>query len=224
MKRSILTLIISSTLTFNVLAEEEKYDCNAMQVAQYIKENTISLSMPSSVSNPEDATQAIIDARQKSAEKKGGGEGDEEEDCFTLWGDGNLDPIDWSKFTLPDFDFSKFTSLVDAVMESISNEMDRVMERIEEELNKGICERLEAVDWEGLGDDSAEYFEGKIDDKYGVDFGDKNWWEDPSEDLLNGEMKDLGTYVFDPEELKEDVNSETKRKIKKKDKEFWDEI
>ena len=222
--KKLLPLIISSTLTFNVLAStgEPKYDCTAEEVASYIKINTVSLSMPSSISNPDDAVQAIIDTRQKKAEKNG--ESDEES-CFTLWGDfPELEPIDWSKFQLPDFDFSKFTSLIDVVMKKIEDEFDSLMEKLEEEMNKGICERLEEVDWAGLGDEAAEYFEGKIDDKYGVDLGDADWWEGPLKKELNGEMKNLGDYVFDPEELEEDINSETRRKIKQKDKEFWDEI
>ena len=37
-------------------------------------------------------------------------------------------------------------------------------------------------------------------------------------------MDNLGDYIFDPKELEEDINSDTKRKIKEKDDDFWDDV
>jgi hypothetical protein len=224
--KKILPIIISSVLTFGALeaTETPKYDCSPSELSSYIKVSTVGLSMPTSVSNPEDATQAIIETRKKQSEAEGGPADGEEEECFTLW-EGDTDwETKWDEYEFPEFDFSKFGSMIDIVLAKIDEEFDKAMEKIEEEWNKSLCERIESVDWGKVRDASADYFGGKIDDKYGVDLAEADWWEGPMKKELNGEMKNLGDYVFDKEELKEDINSETTKKIKKKDDKFWDDI
>jgi hypothetical protein len=220
-----LSLILSTSF---LQAADYKYDCDAAETAAYINMNTVGLQMPSSITKPKEFTEALISTKKEEAANSANPE--EEESCFNIWsGDVDLSD-DWEKLKKKlseldfDFSFTSFNLSLDDLLKKLGEEYDKALKNIEEELNKGVCERLAEVNWEKLGDDSAEYFGGKLDSKYGFNPNDANWWESPLKKELNGEMDNLGDYVFDPSELEEDINSDTKRKIKKKDDDFWDDL
>lgn len=231
MKKTALAIgLLLSTTTMTLNAEEEKkYDCSASETANYIKVNTASLQMPSSISKPKEFTESLISTKKKEAENNPDS-AEEAESCFNIWsGDVDLDNT-WEnlkkKFSELDFSFDlpSFSFSLDDLLKKAGAAYDKALGKVEEELSKGICERLANVNWKKLGDKSADYFGGKIDDKYGFNPNDEKWWETPLKNELNGEMDNLGDYVFDPNELKEDINDKTKRKIKEKDDDFWNDI
>jgi len=222
-----LSLMFSTTTMYAADDLDKKYDCTALETAAYINVNTVGLQMPSSITKPKEFTEALISAKKKEMENNPNSE--EEESCFNIWsGDIELNR-EWERLKDQlsnldfDFSFTGFSLGIDDLMAKLGEEYDRALADIESELNKGVCERLAEVDWGKVGDESADYFGGKINNKYGFNPNQANWWESPVKKELNGEMDNLGDYVFDPDELKEDVDSDTQRKIKKKDDEFWDD-
>lgn len=227
MKKSIPFILGILISTSALSAQEKKYDCTPEEVLGYIKNNTVNLNMPSGVTKPKQFTEALIQTKQEEA-AAGGGDGGEEE-CFNIWsGDIDLNE-EWKELMEKlenldfSFDFSIFGGLdLNALLSKIGEEFDKAMDGIMEELNKGVCERMAEIDWSSIGDAAGDYFTTKIDKYYDIDLSSDDWWSDEMKEALNGEMKDLGNYVFDPEELKEDIDSETKRKIKKLDDDFWE--
>ena len=93
-----------------------------------------------------------------------------------------------------------------------------------EELDKGMCERLGDLNLEDLGKTAGNYAIGKLGDKYRIDLTSDTWYNEAMKSTLNSEMEDLGTYVFDTDELKEDINSDTKSKIRKIEDDFWNDL
>ena len=228
MKKLIPFAIGLALSTTTLTAANSKYDCTASETAAYIKVNTASLQMPTGVSKPKDFTAALISAKEK--ENEGKSDEEKEESCMNIWS-GDLDLNDeWEKIKEKmdnlsfDFSFSGEGGIMDKIRKAIKDEYDGMMEKIMEEYNKGICERFNEIDWKSVGDKSNEYFGGKMKSKYGFNPNDERWWETPLKKEMNGEMDNLGDYVFDPDELEEDINSETRKKIKEKDDDFWDDL
>ena len=98
------------------------------------------------------------------------------------------------------------------------------MESVMKELDKGICERLGELNIESIADEIGDYAIGKLGDKYRIDLTSDSWYDEAMRRTLNSEMDDLGNYVFDSYELKEDIKSETERKIRNVEYEFWNDL
>lgn len=228
--KKIIPLALGILLSTSAAAQtNKKYDCDAYEVRGYILQNTVNLSMPTSITKPKQFTEALIESRMQAAEN-GEGSGDEEE-CFNVWtGDIDLSK-EWAKLLKKlkeidfDFDFSIFDGFdINKVLSKIGEEFDKAMEKVMEELDKGMCERLGGLNLEDLGKAAGDYAIGKLGDKYRIDLTSDTWYNEAMKSTLNSEMEDLGTYVFDTDELKEDINSDTKRKIRKIEDDFWNDL
>jgi hypothetical protein len=225
----LIPIAIGILLSTSLHAEStgKKYDCEPEELMGYIKLNTVNLSMPSSITKPEEFTEALIETRKAEAAESG----EDPEQCFNIWsGDIDLNEewkelVDKLKDIDFDFDFSIFGGIdMDTILNKIGDKFDEAMDSVMEELDKGMCERLNEVDWSAAGDTASAYLTEKLDDKYNVDLASDDWWSDGLQDVLNNEMDDLGDYVFDSDELVEDIDSETKNKIRKVEDDFWDDI
>lgn len=225
MKKKILFIsmfLLASTPTF----ASKKYDCSNEELASYIEQASAPLNMTTGISKPKDFTEALIQTRAEENAASG-----KKDECFNIWsGDIDLDE-EWKKLMEAfdkinfDFSFSGFGGFdFSSILNKIGKLYDKAMEDIMEELNKGFCERVSEVDWKKIGGEAKDYFVGKIDKKYGYDLDDDSWWSEAMKKEMKGEFGDIGEYVFDPDELSEDLDSETKRKLKKVDKDFWDDI
>lgn len=228
--KKIIPLTLGILLSTSAMAQtDKKYDCDAYEVKGYILQNTVNLSMPTSITKPKQFTEALIESRMQEAES-GGGTGDEEE-CFNIWtGDIDLNE-EWAELLEKlneidfDFDFSVFGGFdLNKVLSKIGEEFDKAMDKVMEELDKGMCERLGDLNLGDFGKAVGEYTIGKLGDKYRIDLTKDTWYNEALERTLNSEMEDLGTYVFDSDELKEDINYDTKRKIRKVEDDFWNDI
>lgn len=226
MKKKILFISICLLLAAPSYAETKKYDCTNEELASYIEQASAPLNMTTGISKPKDFTEALIQTRAEENAASG-----KEDECFNIWsGDIDLNE-EWKKLMDAldkinfDFSFSGFGGFdFSSILNNIGKLYDKAMEQIMEELNKGFCERVSAVDWSKIGGEAKDYFVGKIDKKYGFDLDDDSWWSDAMRKEMKGEFGDIGEYIFDPDELSEDINSETRNKIKKIDKDFWDDI
>lgn len=218
--------VLLSTASFSLSAQsyDKKFDCDPLEVKGYIVQNTVNLSMPTSVTKPKEFTEALIQAKQEEG-------GEDSEECVNIWtGDTDfseewkelleqLKEIDFS------FDFSIFGSIdFDTILNKIGEQFDEAMESVMKELDKGICERLGSLGVDDLTDTLVDYMNLKIDEHYDIDLASDDWWADGLQDVLNDEMDDLGDYVFDSDELKEDIESETKRKLREVDDDFWNDL
>ena len=228
--KKIIPLALGILLSTSAAAQtNKKYDCDAYEVRGYILQNTVNLSMPTSITKPKQFTEALIESRRQAAEN-GEGSGDEEE-CCNIW-TGEIDlSEEWAELLKKlkeidfDFDFSIFDGFdINKVLNKIGEEFDRAMEKVMEELDKGMCERLGGLNLEDLGKAAGDYAIGKLGDKYRIDLTSDTWYNEAMKRTLNSEMEDLGTYVFDSDELKEDINSDTKRKIRKIEDDFWNDL
>lgn len=232
--KKIIPLTLGILLSTSAMAQtDKKYDCDAYEVKGYILQNTVNLSMPTSITKPKQFTEALIQSRTQETENKGGADGaaGEDEQCFNIWtGDVDLNE-EWLELMEKleeidfDFDFSIFGGFdLNAVLSQIGEQFDKAMDKVMEELDKGMCERLGEIDFSGFGKAVGEYTVDKLGEKYRVDLTSSAWYNEAIKKTLNSEMEDLGTYVFDPDELKEDINSDTKKKIRKVEDDFWNDI
>lgn len=222
--KKIIPLTLGILLSTSVGAQtDKKYDCDAYEVKGYILQNTVNLSLPTSITKPKQFTEALIETKQE--------EGETEDECFNIW-TGSVDiGAEWKELLEKlnsidfDFDFSIFGGFdLNSVLNKIGEKFDEAMESVMEELDKGICERLGELNIESIADEIGDYAIGKLGDKYRIDLTSDSWYDEAMRRTLNSEMDDLGNYVFDSYELKEDIKSETERKIRNVEYEFWNDL
>ena len=181
------------------------------------------MSETTSITKPKQFTEALIETKQE--------EGETEDECFNIW-TGSVDiGAEWKELLEKlnsidfDFDFSIFGGFdLNSVLNKIGEKFDEAMESVMKELDKGICERLGELNIESIADEIGDYAIGKLGDKYRIDLTSDSWYDEAMRRTLNSEMDDLGNYVFDSYELKEDIKSETERKIRNVEYEFWNDL
>ena len=218
-------LLSTTSLSANV-GYDKKFDCDPYEVKAYITQNTVNLSMPTSITKPTEFTEALIETKQEESAQSG-----EEEECLTIWtGEINFDE-EWKELLEKlkdidfDFDFSLFGGFdFNTILNKIGEKFDEAMDSVMEELDKGICERLGDLGISNLADSTVDYMNLKIDEHYNIDLASDSWFEDGLRRELNTEMRDLGTYVFDSDELKRDIEQETRRKVREVDDDFWNDL
>lgn len=222
--KKIIPLTLGIVLSTSAMAQTDKrYDCDAYEVKGYILQNTVNLSMPTSITKPRQFTEALIQTKQEAGEEEG--------ECFNIWSGFTHLSEDWKELVdkLKEIDFSFDFSIfggfdLNALLNELGEQFDSAMESVMEELDKGICERLGDLGLENLGDEIGGYAVGKLSEKYRIDLTSDTWYNEAMRRSLNSEMRDLGNYVFDSEELREDINFETRRKVRQIEDDFWNDI
>jgi hypothetical protein len=211
-KKNTTTIFFASLLTMSVAqAAEPIYECTPSETSQYIKAVTFNLHQPSSIPDVDQARAAYLEKVAESGDA----------DCLGMLM-GKLDD-EW-KTVVEAIDSipGTFTSLSGAIYEAIMSAYDQIEAKVMEELNKGMCERLDAGAVAAI---ASEIAGNKLAEMTGIDINDiRSSAEGLMKDEMNTMFGEDSKYFYDAEKFSEDKLNGAKSKARAVSDDFWKDI
>lgn len=209
--------MISNATTQNTIPKDPVYECTTEETSSYIKVSNANLYTPSMIPTVEELNNEFLKEQAKK----------EDSNCLALFS-GDFDLGDeWDKLIdkLSSIDVG-FTSLNGAFLKAIEEAYNKVKDKVMEEINKGICSR---IDPEKIKDIASDLVNDKIKDRTGIDITDLSGFaEGLAKDALDEKLHDMvgsdKKYFYNPNEIGEDVKADAKDKLSSDIEDFWKNI
>jgi predicted HAD superfamily phosphohydrolase len=182
------------------------YECTAIEVASYISGTTPHYGLPTNVPTESEYRKDFLEEKAK--------EGDAE--CLSIL-DKIPDDIDFTKLMekLEKLKSTDFSSIIASLLKEITDKFDEITAGVMEELQKGICERMDSAYLTKMVTDA-------VTKKTGFDLGNI---DASTKLLIQGELYDMygadSKYFFDQDAITPDMKSRTSTKLRTLDDSFW---
>jgi hypothetical protein len=203
-------LCVSMFFTTGMISAEDVpppvYECTAVEVASYISGTTFHYDLPTNVPTESEYRKDFLEEKAK--------EGDAE--CLSIL-DKLPDDEDFAKLMekLEKLKNTDFSSIASALLKAITDEFNAITAGVMEELQKGICERMDSGYLTKMVTEA-------VTKKTGFNIGDI---DASTKLLIQGELYEMygadSKYFFDQDSITPDMKSKTSTKLRTLDDNFW---